>query len=316
MVRQDLVDWIKNGISQGHDVDSLRNHLIQGGYPQVDVDGAIIAIQNPPHVKMPQEQPLHPQPLPQQPVPAQKVSKSLPRWIWIAGAALVAVIVVVSMILLFSSESPAPAPAEDIGEPIIKESEEPEVLQTGCRDTDGGKDYDSIGVITYNGDKYKDYCYEDDVALQEYYCEGTELKEELYRCSDSCTGGECTYKCQYNDLCLPNQIYYFSQTCISKEPDNERCIKPQGDSGCHKQCFRDSDCNNATKEQCKTFEQYFCDDIINIESFCIKPLCNNLEEVKCKVSKGCDAVYNSTTKEFQQCLMKNERPRHNISIYN
>jgi hypothetical protein len=40
MVNQELVDYLKNGVSQGHTLDTLKQHLVTSGYQQSDVDEA------------------------------------------------------------------------------------------------------------------------------------------------------------------------------------------------------------------------------------------------------------------------------------
>jgi len=44
MVRQDLVNYIKQYAAQGYTIDTLRNFLLQQGYPSQDVDEAIQAV--------------------------------------------------------------------------------------------------------------------------------------------------------------------------------------------------------------------------------------------------------------------------------
>ena len=41
MIKNDLVVWINEQIAQGYDLPTLRNYLLQLGYPQVDVDDSI-----------------------------------------------------------------------------------------------------------------------------------------------------------------------------------------------------------------------------------------------------------------------------------
>jgi len=41
MVNEQLVNWIKDNLARGYDLNSLRNQLLQGGHSQVDVDEAI-----------------------------------------------------------------------------------------------------------------------------------------------------------------------------------------------------------------------------------------------------------------------------------
>ncbi|MCK4714705.1 MAG: hypothetical protein KAT35_03960, partial [Candidatus Aenigmarchaeota archaeon] len=39
--KKELVDYINNGLKDGHSVDSLRNTLINAGWPQQDVEDSI-----------------------------------------------------------------------------------------------------------------------------------------------------------------------------------------------------------------------------------------------------------------------------------
>lgn len=65
-----------------------------------------------------------------------------------------------------------------------------------CSDTDGGKDYDEYGEVSYSSHTYEDYCVNLD-DLKEYYCSAGEMKYVTYDCVGSggfsgCWEGECS----------------------------------------------------------------------------------------------------------------------------
>lgn len=65
-----------------------------------------------------------------------------------------------------------------------------------CSDSDGGKDYNSVGTTTEvfsggSGTSYKtDYC-DSDGKLVEYYCSGTSRVSSIYTCPNGCQAGYC-----------------------------------------------------------------------------------------------------------------------------
>lgn len=65
-----------------------------------------------------------------------------------------------------------------------------------CSDSDGGKDYDEYGEVTYGSNTYKDVCIDLD-KLREYYCSSGVVKSVVYDCTDSmsysgCWEGQCS----------------------------------------------------------------------------------------------------------------------------
>jgi len=65
--------------------------------------------------------------------------------------------------------------------------------QVNCRDTDGGKDYYTTGVVyvsgPYGNGSYNDFCTGD--TLTEWYCDEGSEKNEPYQCPNGCAAGHC-----------------------------------------------------------------------------------------------------------------------------
>ncbi len=59
-----------------------------------------------------------------------------------------------------------------------------------CSDSDGGRDYFTLGIVTVGSTTYEDFC-QDKLILQEYYCRRGNVAYELVSCSDSCQSGAC-----------------------------------------------------------------------------------------------------------------------------
>ena len=59
-----------------------------------------------------------------------------------------------------------------------------------CTDSDGGKNYNVKGTVTYNGKTYTDQCIGSPTVLREYYCENNEVKYIDYSCP-RCQDGAC-----------------------------------------------------------------------------------------------------------------------------
>ena len=66
-----------------------------------------------------------------------------------------------------------------------------------CQDSDGGKNYDVFGIVTYFTQHREDVCRPDRGAkvLQEYYCSRTKagwsVKSVFYNCPNACKNGAC-----------------------------------------------------------------------------------------------------------------------------
>ena len=111
-----------------------------------------------------------------------------------------------------------------VGEPV------PPV--TGCADTDAtpefpdGKNYNLKGTISIDGvDKAEDYCYNNGLALLEWWCDSAcsaGYCGEGYACpeGESCVGGACVVQC------IPNC------TCIAETCSGQTC-----DDGCGGTCY-------------------------------------------------------------------------------
>lgn len=59
-----------------------------------------------------------------------------------------------------------------------------------CKDSDGGINKDTQGVVSVGDEDYSDEC----VAglLIEYYCEGNNKQNQNIRCPNKCSSGKCT----------------------------------------------------------------------------------------------------------------------------
>jgi hypothetical protein len=77
--------------------------------------------------------------------------------------------------------------------------EKPQQAQASCTDSDGGKNYDVKGYVSFpndpsfgtNGKKY-DFCLDDDKQVKEYVCTGGEYKgDHNYECPNGCKDGAC-----------------------------------------------------------------------------------------------------------------------------
>lgn len=93
--------------------------------------------------------------------------------------------------------------------------------QSGCEDTDRGKDFFKKGSVTYNGKLYNDVCVFDVGAstdsLTEYYCAGDIMGAFEYSCLSGCSDGACNiyelypYKADV-DYCIDKNGYYHQTT--------------------------------------------------------------------------------------------------------
>ena len=64
------------------------------------------------------------------------------------------------------------------------------VLATCIETGDTGKQYDTIGQVTYNGVTYRDEC-SSDTVLKEYYCLNNTKQQEYYTCPHGCYNRAC-----------------------------------------------------------------------------------------------------------------------------
>lgn len=62
--------------------------------------------------------------------------------------------------------------------------------ETLCADTDGGKNYASKGTVTYDRRSFTDNC-SSDYMLTEFYCDGSIMRPEQYKCPSGCKDSVC-----------------------------------------------------------------------------------------------------------------------------
>ena len=86
---------------------------------------------------------------------------------------------------------------DDVNQSGNETSDEVEHTEQTCLDTDGGLDYEEMGMTIVSNGKFRqvsDRC-EGDYALIEYYCDGIELGIQSYGCAGlglyNCTNGAC-----------------------------------------------------------------------------------------------------------------------------
>ncbi|MEM4598631.1 MAG: hypothetical protein QW400_02980 [Candidatus Diapherotrites archaeon] len=58
-----------------------------------------------------------------------------------------------------------------------------------CNDTDGGKNFNSKGSVTFGGQTYTDFC--NGSVVNEYYCENNQGRSTTYSCPYGCSDGAC-----------------------------------------------------------------------------------------------------------------------------
>ena len=99
MLNEQLVNWIEKSKAKGYNLDSLKDHLIQQGYSQSEVEQAINANSNNPSTDHLSTQ--------------QKSSKlknlMAKKWVWIVVGVIV-LIIIAAIILLPLKEEQLPAP--------------------------------------------------------------------------------------------------------------------------------------------------------------------------------------------------------------
>ncbi|MEM4215839.1 MAG: hypothetical protein QXD51_02015 [Candidatus Anstonellales archaeon] len=82
-----------------------------------------------------------------------------------------------------------PAAAQQAGATVVHYGVCEEEKET-CTDTDGGKNYYEYGTTYTSKERAADFC--EKTTLVEYYCEGTEIKKETFKCEYGCENGACT----------------------------------------------------------------------------------------------------------------------------
>ncbi len=96
-----------------------------------------------------------------------------------------------------------------------------------CKDTDGGKNYDSKGTVTSeNGKTYTDFCVTDE-QVKEYYCSGNNvLSSQATKSGYNCVGGQFVKKtgdaeCIGSETrCIGNKLH----TCVAEKFDEGELI--------------------------------------------------------------------------------------------
>jgi hypothetical protein len=79
--------------------------------------------------------------------------------------------------------------------------------ETLCADTDGGKNYALKGTVTYDDRSFTDNC-SSDYTLIEFYCDGSIMRPEQYKCPSECK----------NSVCVSIDAINESYTDLEKEP--------------------------------------------------------------------------------------------------
>lgn len=117
-----------------------------------------------------------------------------------------------------------------------------------CTDTDY-RDYDTIGVLNFNGVAYTDFC-ADDNKVTEYYCNNSKLVNETIFCEWGCEEGKCRNQSiicggRFNLTCPEGDVCDYSNKVIIQELGickNEltKEFDPQGVEDYQKKCRIDN----------------------------------------------------------------------------
>jgi|GEM_PF-2621517 len=108
------------------------------------------------------------------------------------------------------------------------ESEEEEVEEPDCVETDSGRDYTTSGTLTYKWSDYVDTC-QGNYDMIEYYCEDDKMKQENHHCDvgQRCVDGacivldaSCTDSDSSNELELGTTIQYGGGMVIGSSTDS------------------------------------------------------------------------------------------------
>ncbi|MGB9719612.1 MAG: hypothetical protein ACPL06_03400 [Candidatus Anstonellales archaeon] len=97
--------------------------------------------------------------------------------------------------------------------------------QETCTDTDGGRNYYEYGTTYTLTQKEGDVC--EKTVLTEYYCDGTEIKNETFQCEYGCENGVCTRQgCTETDD--GDDPYHYGVVYLGDQKYEDYCTETTG----------------------------------------------------------------------------------------